>query len=159
MLPKKKYYFGGIKVFKLEEIESEVINKPVYLDAFSGSDERFKFSIQEIENVLDLLLKLKPKQFKYNRDKFVNLPDGIHFGYIAQELREVFPEIVKEDNDGFLYLNYQSLPALLTQGIKEMDDKINRQDEKISQLEKSLNLLMKSDNTSNLSRSESRECY
>lgn len=43
-----------------------------------------------------------------------------HFGVSAQELQEVFPELVKEGQDGYLGVNYIELVPILIQAIQEM---------------------------------------
>ena len=50
-------------------------------------------------------------------------------GLIAQEVREFFPEIVREDHEGFLSLDYARITVVL---LKVMKDLINR----ISKLER-----------------------
>jgi len=43
-----------------------------------------------------------------------------HFGISAQELQEVYPELVKEGQDGFLGVNYVELVPVLIQSIQEL---------------------------------------
>ena len=46
------------------------------------------------------------------------------FGFIAQELRELFPELVQEETDGLLTINYMGVIPLLVEGIKDVKRKI-----------------------------------
>ncbi len=41
-------------------------------------------------------------------------------GFIAQEVREVMPEVVQEHSDGTLSLDYGRLTPLLVEAIKEL---------------------------------------
>ena len=41
-------------------------------------------------------------------------------GFIAQEVREVYPELVREDEDGMLSLNYNGLIAVLYAEVQEL---------------------------------------
>jgi hypothetical protein len=41
-------------------------------------------------------------------------------GFIAQEVREVYPELVREDEDGMLSLNYNGLVAVLYAEVQEL---------------------------------------
>ena len=41
-----------------------------------------------------------------------------HFGFLAQDVRDIFPEMVREEKDGFLGLEYQSLIPLLVEQVK-----------------------------------------
>ncbi len=43
-----------------------------------------------------------------------------HFGLIAQEVQEVFPELVYENDNGYLSVNYTELIPVLLQSIKEL---------------------------------------
>jgi hypothetical protein len=46
------------------------------------------------------------------------------FGFIAQEVKELFPELVEEGDDGVLAINYTGLIPLLVESIKELNKKI-----------------------------------
>ena len=54
-----------------------------------------------------------------------NSDNSLHFGFIAQELREVFPNLVSEDGDGFLSVNYTELIPVLVDVVKEQQKQIN----------------------------------
>ena len=43
-----------------------------------------------------------------------------HFGLSAQELQEIYPELVKEGQDGFLGINYVELVPILIKSIQEL---------------------------------------
>ena len=43
-----------------------------------------------------------------------------HFGLSAQELQEIYPELVKEGQDGFLGINYVELVPILIRSIQEL---------------------------------------
>ena len=47
-----------------------------------------------------------------------------HIGLIAQELKDVYPELVVEGQDGYLGVNYVELVPVLLQSIKELNEKI-----------------------------------
>jgi hypothetical protein len=49
----------------------------------------------------------------------------LKFGFIAQELREIYPNLVLEDDYGHLSLNYIGLIPVLVESIKELNTKIN----------------------------------
>ena len=49
-----------------------------------------------------------------------------YFGFIAQELREVYPDLVYEDKQGYLSVNYTGLIPVLVDAIKELNSKIER---------------------------------
>jgi len=47
------------------------------------------------------------------------------YGFIAQELQQVYPELVFEKEDGLLSIDYVSFIAIIVETIKEQNDKIN----------------------------------
>lgn len=82
----------------------------------SSSDENLKKDISTVENALDKVNQLRGVNFtwKDNNKKSV--------GMIAQELQEVFPELVYEDENG-LSINYNGLIGVLIEAIKELSNK------------------------------------
>jgi hypothetical protein len=47
------------------------------------------------------------------------------FGFIAQEVKEVFPELVEEGADGIFAVNYTGLIPVLLEAIKELQDRVS----------------------------------
>ncbi|MDR1372588.1 MAG: tail fiber domain-containing protein [Dysgonamonadaceae bacterium] len=62
-------------------------------------------------------------------------------GFVAQELRKVFPELVSEDKQGMLSVDYIGLIPVIVESIKEQQQIIDAQYEKIKELEKSMEAL------------------
>jgi hypothetical protein len=62
-------------------------------------------------------------------------------GFVAQELRKVFPELVSEDKEGMLSVDYIGLIPVIVESIKEQQQIIDAQSEKIKELEKSMEAL------------------
>jgi hypothetical protein len=48
-----------------------------------------------------------------------------HFGFSAQELKEIFPDLVKEGQDGYLGVNYVELVPLLLRSIQELKQELD----------------------------------
>lgn len=81
--------------------------------------------------VTTVLKKLRPVSFKYkkqNESKFSN------FGFIAQEIQEVLPTLVRESEDGYLALRNDDLVAVLTLGIQASETAVKRVDAKVASL-------------------------
>jgi hypothetical protein len=53
------------------------------------------------------------------------------FGFIAQDVSEICPELVTVDTEGKASLNYTDLIALLTKGIQELYDMLGKVIQKI----------------------------
>lgn len=60
--------------------------------------------------------------------------DRIHYGFIAQEVREIFPELVIEDENGILGIDYQGFIPLLVEAVKNLRIEVSEQAEEIARL-------------------------
>ncbi len=47
-----------------------------------------------------------------------------HFGFIAQELREIYPNLVFKDSEGYLSVNYIGMIPVLVETIKELNTRL-----------------------------------
>jgi hypothetical protein len=56
-------------------------------------------------------------------------------GMIAQEVEKVLPELVSEDPDGFLSVNYANLVSVLVEANKEQQKLIEDLQERVKKLE------------------------
>jgi hypothetical protein len=64
-------------------------------------------------------------------------------GVVAQEIQSVFPELVRNDKDGDLQVNYSQLSTLALQAVKELSSLLEKSNERISSLEKEIEKLKK----------------
>ncbi|MEO7960710.1 MAG: tail fiber domain-containing protein, partial [Ginsengibacter sp.] len=62
------------------------------------SDRKFKTDIAPLQNALQQLMNLQPKSYLFKKEANVKrtLPSGKQIGLIADEVKQVFPELVKE---------------------------------------------------------------
>lgn len=106
------------------------------------SDRRAKKNVVEIEYGLNQILQLKPVRYNWNQDTDKSKKS---IGLIAQDLKEVIPEVVHEpeDKDELLGVNYSELIPVLIKGmqeqqdlIKELQSQLTTQNQKIADLEK-----------------------
>ena len=81
------------------------------------SDKRLKENIKSItENEKDKVIQLESKSFNMiDDDKKTK-----RYGFIAQEVEEIYPELVSTDHKGIKTLNYIDLIPLLLEQIKEL---------------------------------------
>ena len=97
----------------------------------SGSDRRLKYDINPISGVLDKIEQFNAVKFRYNEEEL----DRIHYGVIAQDIVDLFPEVVYTDGDGLYLVNYQELTtAVSISGIKELHSLLKSQSEMIQSL-------------------------
>lgn len=105
------------------------------------SDERVKTNISPIkQDALTAVDKLNPVQFQFQQvelDETIDTlgtkatffsPDmdfeRLHYGFIAQEIRELYPNLVHEDGNGYLSVNYQEIIPLLVMAIKDLKQEV-----------------------------------
>jgi hypothetical protein len=76
-----------------------------------------------LPNVLDRIDKIRG----VSHDWISSENNNEHtIGVIAQEIQEVYPELVSKGGDGFLRVDYAKLTAVLLQAIKELKAEIRR---------------------------------
>ena len=90
-------------------------------------DKRLKENIKPLDNTA-LFHKLNPVKFNIRVD--VKEPQTTHYGFIAQELANSYPELVRVDRDKeqpevyVLTVDYTSFIALLVKKVQEQDRQI-----------------------------------
>ncbi len=108
------------------------------------SDESVKTDVNDIENATELLSLMQPKSYYMqnpeNRD--LHFDDAMQFGFIAQEMEEVLPDLVEQitipevrDTSGFVEgssvelkgIKYQTLIPLLVAGFNEQTAVVGQQ--------------------------------
>ena len=96
---------GNITTIVANQIQAETI--------ISTSDERLKDNIKKIRT--KKFDKFKPVKYTFKDDK----SQKQRYGFIAQELEKVSPELVYTNNNGIKGVNYQDIISLL---VKEVQD-------------------------------------
>lgn len=104
------------------------------LTSTNPSDGRLKNNITDLGYGLSDILKLRPVSYNWKDDK---INQGKQFGFIAQEVQEVMPELVKEfktEEGNRLGLDKEGIYAALVNAIKE-------QQAQIKELQKEMEIL------------------
>ena len=91
-------------------------------DVVISSDARLKSNIVSLGSTLPKLLQIDGKSYEMKGKQKI--------GVLAQEIQEVFPELVSEDDNEMLAVNYQGLVPVLINALKEQDAKMNEQETK-----------------------------
>ena len=84
------------------------------------SDERLKDNIEPMAPTLDRLLALEGRRYTYKDKSHFSYTPGMQRGWIAQQVREVFPEWVGEDDDGYLYISPQGYEIMVVEALREL---------------------------------------
>lgn len=91
----------------------------------NASDIRLKDIKGEYSKGLKELSQLRPVNFRYKVDNPRGLPsDEDYIGFVAQEVKEVFPEAVSEAEDGYLDFNIHAVNVAVVNAIKEQQQLI-----------------------------------
>jgi hypothetical protein len=120
----------------------------------STSDAAKKTNISDFAGALSLISALKPKTYNYKQDPDLALPTEQQYGFLAQEVEQVLPELVKTvetmsestpNKEGEITeptvtgeiktINYIALIPILVQGMQEQQATIAQQQQRIAELE------------------------
>jgi hypothetical protein len=103
-------------------------------DITAFSDERLKEDIRPLEDSLEKVQAIEGISFvkKNDEDKKQKI------GFIAQQLKEVLPEVVHENEDGIHSVAYGNITALLVEAVKEQQKIIGQLEKRIIKLENKL---------------------
>ena len=101
---------------------------------FQTSDERLKTFTEDIEVDLDKLSELPKKKYYWTEDK----DKAESIGTSAQKVRELFPEVVNVNEDGYLSVDYAKLSIVALAAIDELNKKNKLLEERLERLEKAL---------------------
>ncbi|MCB0835896.1 MAG: tail fiber domain-containing protein [Bacteroidetes bacterium] len=123
--------------------------------SYLTSDARLKSEIQPLKSGLEKVMQLKPKAYTYDRVKydFMNLPEGEQFGFLAQEVEALLPNLTNKafhaydeaksdtpEGQGFEFkvVNYIGMIPVMVSAMQEQQTIIQNQEDRISQLEKKI---------------------
>jgi hypothetical protein len=100
-----------------------------------SSSLRFKQDVHDMGEASDMLMKLRPVEFRYRED--VADADEVQYGLIAEEVEEIAPELVTRDSDGQIYaVRYHLLPPLLLNEVQKQQRTIATLLARVEELEK-----------------------
>lgn len=112
------------------------------------SDRKFKQNIRQSEDMLAKLMQVKPSDYLFIQDgdgATMHFAKGLQHGFIAQELEQVFPELVQDEisvlpgtkNERIEYksVNYLGMIPVLTKAIQEQQAYIELLEQRIEALE------------------------
>ena len=98
----------------------------ISIQNFNISDERFKTEVRSLDTDMEKLTMLRGVSYEFVKDLGDDyaFPEGRHTGFIAQEVKEIFPEMVTEDDNGYLSVNYTAIIPLLVEAVKDLSAKV-----------------------------------
>lgn len=120
------------------------------MGSWQGSDASLKTNIQALTGGLDMIDQLSPKSYNFIEESGLqNLPSGMQYGVLAQELEMVIPHAVTDATSAsftsdesefveFKAVNYQQLIPVLIIAFQERQAEIDQQAVLIAQLEEAI---------------------
>ncbi|HAD15119.1 MAG TPA: hypothetical protein DCF33_22065 [Saprospirales bacterium] len=93
----------------------------------ANSDARLKKNIEPLdpETTLEKMLALRGVTYEWNDDKTGSKrPEGIQYGFTAQNIQDVFPTLVEEDSKGYLQTAYSTYDAMMVESLRALNQKI-----------------------------------
>ncbi|MEM7308975.1 MAG: tail fiber domain-containing protein [Planctomycetota bacterium] len=91
----------------------------------SCSDARLKKDLARIEAPLDTVARLRGVRFAWRRGEHPEreLSEEPQIGFVAQDVLDVLPEVVRLGNDGLYSVDYSRVTPLLVEAVKELKAK------------------------------------
>jgi hypothetical protein len=99
-------------------------------DWLANSDARLKKDIKQMDSkaVLDKMLALKGITYYWNDTVTGSKrPTQLQYGFTAQNIQEVFPILVEEDNLGYLQTAYGTYDAMYVESMRALQQQIDAQ--------------------------------
>ena len=88
------------------------------------SDRDTKDNIERIEDALSQLRQLKPVTFNY-KPEYSTSPERLHYGFIAQEYKEVMPDATYFDESVQKYcIDPVELIGLLVRSVQQLEERV-----------------------------------
>ena len=107
-----------------------------YVDGYSGSsDRRLKENIEPLKGSAEKVAALRAVEFDWTDEREIKFAkkrtgNAHDFGFIAQEVEKVVPEVVGERRNGMKTINYAKVVPLLLDVIQDLTQRIERLESK-----------------------------
>jgi hypothetical protein len=135
-----KFMNNGTEIGSISMLTSSTV-------AFNqSSDYRLKQDVIPIQNPLERLMKLQPKNYRFIKDVEDESCCECYFdGFLAHEVSEIIPMAVtglKDDPDNFQQLDYSKLTPICVGAIQEVNEKLDKMQLIIDTQQKMIEILM-----------------
>jgi len=105
------------------------------------SSRRYKHDIKPMEKASEVLYALKPVSFRYNKE--YEATQTLAFGLIAEEVAEVYPDLVGRNPEGEPEsVRYEQVNAMLLNEFLKEHRKVQQQEATIAELKKGMETLV-----------------
>jgi hypothetical protein len=125
-----------------------IITLTTSVSAQQISDKDLKKNTTPVTNSLNYIRQLQPVTYQYNQDAFkqLNLPSGTQFGFITDDVKQVFPAAISKHSNWFTagknnqravttsQVDLEKLVPLLVGAVKEQQAEIEALKLEVQQL-------------------------
>jgi len=144
---------GGIGIGRYPDYKLDVNGSIRVVNTVYSSDERLKTDIKPLTDEKDRLYLLEGKSYKkmlmpVRSEESSSEPNKAieeisseqkektefpEYGYLAQELKEIFPDLVDQDSEGYYSVNYVGLIPVIVEAMKDQKFTIENLQQEIQQ--------------------------
>jgi hypothetical protein len=106
----------------------------------SPSDRRLKDNVKPLENSLEKVMKMRGVEFDWREgtDEYETTNLRHDIGFIAQEVEDIVPDLVRAGEDGYLAIRDRGIPALLLEAIKELKNELDETKKELKELKEKM---------------------
>ena len=106
----------------------------------SPSDIRLKENIKPLENSLEKVMKMRGVEYdwKEGTDEYETTRLRHDIGFIAQEVGDIIPDLVRAGDDGYLAIRDRGIPAILLEAIKELKAELDETKKELKELKEKM---------------------
>ncbi len=119
--------------------ELEVSGTVKATEFVASSDRSLKENINPLESALENVLNLKGVSYNFKPE--TGLTQAPQIGLVAQEVKEVYPQVVNGE-EGHMSVNYSALVSPLIEAVKELNAKVDQQQSIIEKQQQLIDALM-----------------
>jgi trimeric autotransporter adhesin len=90
------------------------------------SDARYKTNITRLTHALDKIMALRGVEYDWRSNAYpqMKFDNGAQLGFVAQEIKEVLPEVVSQDAQGYYSIAYSKVIPVLVEAIKDQQREV-----------------------------------
>lgn len=135
-------------------------NSIIVAKVYTLSDLKAKTNVKPLKSSLDVMMRLQPVSYQWKQranvatqavkggDELASVSDsplygpcgetGLQYGFIAQEVEKVLPDVVTTGDDGSKLIDYTAIIPLLVQSVQELQATVEAQAATIDRLQATL---------------------
>lgn len=147
IVPTSPRLAGSNNQIVLYNTQTSTFNTLQCSNVFTQSDARSKENICSLSSGLNTILRLRPVSYNWKKAPSVKSDekaDGVaygpaeesqtQYGFLAQEVEEILPDVVKTNDDGYKLINYTAIIPMLVKAVQELQATVEAQALQIEQL-------------------------